>query len=108
MRHARLNRISPDPLTRLRRLRGDELPDENEVRRATASVLASNDGKVLLNWMIAQSYGRSLPEGADESALRANEVRKKFLDQIMALAEEPRASRQSDTKSAGRRSRKPG
>lgn len=103
MKPARLNRIAPDPMERLRRIRGDVQPDESKVRAAARRVLASDDGKLILGWMIAQSYGRTLAEDAPESALRANEVRKRFLDQFLALAEEPSAT--ADTPAISRRQR---
>lgn len=92
MKPSRLKRIAPDPVERLRRIRGDVRPDESQVRKAVTRVLGSDDGRLILDWMISQSYGRTLPEGAPESALRANEVRKRFLDQFLALAEEPSAT----------------
>lgn len=108
MRHSRLKRIAGDPIERLRRLRGEVAPEEDEARAAISRVFKTADGKVLLEYMIAQSYGRSLSEDADESALRANEARKKFLDQILALAEETSAQATADTSQPGRRSGKPG
>lgn len=97
MKPARLNRIASDPIERLRRIRGDVAPDESRVRAPARRVLGSDDGKLILDWMISQSYGRTLAEDAPESALRANEVRKRFLDQFLALAEEPSAVSQASS-----------
>lgn len=109
MRYAQLQRIAPDPIARLRRLRGMGAPEESEVRAAFSRLFKTNDGQILLNWMIAQSYGRTVPESAGESALRANEVRKKFLDQILSLAGEDHIAHDvPDTPRRGRRSNEPG
>lgn len=105
MRHERLARIASDPIARLRRLRGDNAAQDSEVREAFQRVFKSNDGQILLNWMIAQSYGRTVPENADDSALRANEVRKRFLDQILALAEDTSAATRSPDSQKSRRRR---
>ncbi len=98
MKKQHLSRLGPDPLARLRRIRGDETIEEDGVREAVKRLYQTKDGQILFNWMIAQSYGKTLAEDASESALRANEVRKKFVDRIMALAsEEPRASGQPNS-----------
>lgn len=104
MKANQLARIAPNPFARLRRLRGDDAPDESEVRAALQRLFKTNDGQIFLNWMIAQSYGRSIPESADDSALRANEVRKRFLDQILSLAEDTSAV--SETPSTAKRRRR--
>lgn len=97
MNAEQLKRIAPDPLARLRRLRGEVAPADSEVRAAFVRLFKTADGQVLLNWMIARSYGLSLPENAADSALRANEVRKRFLDQILSLAEGTSATTVPDT-----------
>lgn len=89
MRHARLHRLARDPLERLRKLRGQGEPEPSRLRGAVSRLLASTDGQIILDWLVAQSYGRTAPGGAPDSALRENEARKRFLDQFLALAEEP-------------------
>jgi hypothetical protein len=101
MRHERLKRIAGDPISRLRRLRGDVEPDISSVRSAITRLSKDRpdvgDWAIFFDWMIAQSYGKTLAEDASDSALRANEVRKRFLDQISSLIEEPSAKVQSPT-----------
>lgn len=104
-RHERLRRVAADPLARLRRLRGEDAPTDSKVRKAARNFVATADGQTLINWMLAQSYERALPTDASESALRENEARKRFLDQFLALAEEPRA-RTTASPSQRRRPRK--
>ena len=94
MRQARLERFGVDPLKRLRRLRGDYAPEPSDLQKAVRRILASPDGKMLANWMFAQSYGRTVIADAPDSALREMEARKRFFDQILALAEEPSESAQ--------------
>lgn len=108
MNSNQLARIAADPISRLRRLRGDDAPQESEARQAIQRVFKTHDGLVFLNWMIAQSYGKSIPESAGDSALRANEVRKRFLDQILSLAEDNAVSETPTPAKRGRRSKRPG
>lgn len=97
MRHARLNRIARDPTERLRRLRGEVAPEPDRVREAVKRVLQTADGQVMLEWMVAKTYGFTVPSSAPDSALRENEARKRFLNQFLALAEEPSESAQAST-----------
>ncbi len=90
MRQARLSRFGADPIARLRRLRGETAKEPTELRKAALSVFATKDGQVLLDWMLAHSYGRAVSPDAPESALREIEARKRFFDQLLALGEEPR------------------
>lgn len=104
MKASRLKRIAPSPIERLRRLRGDVAPDESKVRAAVKRFMQTPDGQLIIDWMVSQSYGRTLPEHAPESALRANETRKRFLDQFLSLAEDVSAdaSTTASTEGAGR------
>lgn len=92
MRHDRLKRVAPDPLSRLRRLRGDVEPDISSVQAAVTRLSKDRpdvgDWAIFFDWMLSQSYGKTLAEDASDSALRANEVRKRFLDQISSLIED--------------------
>lgn len=85
-------KLGGDPLARLRRLRGQNEIPEDRLRGALGRVFKGEDGRILLDYMILHSYGRVVAADAPDSALREVEARKKFLDQILALAEEPRAS----------------
>ena len=92
MRQRNFKALGADPLARLRRLRGDTLPEPTEINKAARTVYATREGKLLFDWMLSQSYGKTAPPDASDSALREIEVRKRFFDQILALAEEPRES----------------
>lgn len=107
MKAHQLARLGTDPIARLRRLRGEENPSDDSVREAFQRLFKTKDGQIFLNWMIAQSYGRSVPDGAPDSALRANEVRKRFLDQIVSLAEDTSANSKPDTPKRKRRPNQP-
>lgn len=101
MRHDRLKRIAPDPLARLRRIRGDIEPDISSVQAAVTRLSKDRpevgDWAIFFDWMISQSYGKTLAEDASDSALRANEVRKRFLDQISGLIEDTSAKVSAST-----------
>lgn len=88
MRPDRLRRIAADPIARIRRLKGLQTPITESVHEAATRIFKSKDGLILLSWLIAQSYGKSLPEAAPDSALRANETRKRFVDAILRLSED--------------------
>ncbi|TXH12888.1 MAG: hypothetical protein E6R03_12175 [Hyphomicrobiaceae bacterium] len=96
----RIARVAPDPIARLRRLRGEHEPASDDVRVALTRLFKTADGRVLLDYLVSQSYARRLPSDAPESALRENEVRKNFLDQILAQAEEPLDRRNADRPNA--------
>ena len=103
MRHERLNRIAGDPIARLKRLRGDVQPDISSVQAAVHRLSKDRpdvgDWAIFFDWMLSQSYGRTLAEDASDSALRANEVRKRFLDQITSLIEDTSAKVSTSTPS---------
>lgn len=107
MKHDRLHRLAPDPMARLRRLRGDVEPDISSVRAAVTRLSKDRpdvgDWAIFFDWMLSQSYGKTLADDAPDSALRANETRKRFLDQISSLIEERSAV--SETPNPSRRKR---
>lgn len=105
MRAARLGRFGVDPIARLRRIRGDAPPEASDLNKAARTVFATKEGRMLLDWMLAQSYGRTVTADAPESALRENEARKRFFDQFLALGEEQREAKASIPKTARTRSR---
>jgi hypothetical protein len=95
-----------DPIGRLRRLRGDKPIEPSKLAKAVTRIANSPDGKLLLEWLWAQTYGRSLAEDAPDSALREQAANKRLLDKILTLIEEPHASAVDQTqKPAGRRRR---
>lgn len=110
MRHERLTRIAGDPIARLKRLRGDVQPDISSVQAAVLRLSKDRpdvgDWAIFFDWMLSQSYGKTLAEDASDSALRANEVRKRFLDQISSLIEDTSAKVSASTPSDPSRRRR--
>lgn len=83
--------LGNSPLARLRRIRGDTSPPPDKLREAITRLAKTPDGQTLLNHMLLNSYGKTAAPGAPDSALREIETRKKFLDEILALIEDPSA-----------------
>lgn len=109
-RQTPLQRYEADPLARLRRIHAansgipgadpDSLDRFNAVRRAATAIFKTNDGKILLDWMIEASYGVVVPDYAPDSALRDKESRKKFVAAIAGLVIEDTDGRRTIPSSA--------
>ena len=87
-----------NPVARLRRVGGTDVPHENALVAAVTRISKSPDGKLLLDWLWTQTHGKVLPLDAPDSAFRDLNANRSLFDKILRLVEDTDDGRRTDGK----------